>query len=289
MSEPFRVPRVLHDKRWLLAGMLLAFSGCAGFESAGEFTRGRQTMMRGDNEGALAYFQNVARADPKFVARGGALAESIWTYVGRAQYLSGKLPEAREALEKGLALHQDDHMGRLYLGLVLARLPAAPAKTTGFSIQDISFALREGVATERVAALARERGIAFDLSKETENQLRKAGADTRLLDEIRKVRAEQSSKNEPQTGRAAKELTTALSGLRDDLNNFTANSPQGRFWDPGALIRTEIRNGLTLLAARQAEWSKIIASGEWVGQTLEEEIDRARRDEADSYRRDRSR
>jgi hypothetical protein len=102
------------------------------------------------------------------------LWESIWTYLGRAHYQAEKFAAAREALGKGLAQHSSDHMGRLYLGLTLARLPAAPAKTAGLSVQDISFALREGVEAERVAALARERGITFELNKEAESQLRKA-------------------------------------------------------------------------------------------------------------------
>jgi hypothetical protein len=217
------------------------------------------------------------------------LWESIWTYVGRAHYQAGKYPEAREALEKGLAQHNSDNMGRLYLGLTFARLPAAAAKTSALSVQDVSFALREGVEAERVAALARERGVTFDVTRDIENQLRKAGADTRLVDEIKKIRAATASKSENQTARAAKELTGALTGLRDDLNTFLANSPQGRFWDPGSALRTEIRNGLTLLSAREPDWSRIVANGEWLGQKFEEEIDRARRDEAQSYRLERSR
>ena len=279
----------MYANRWLIAATVLAFSGCAGVESAGEFTRGRQAMLRADNETALGYFQAVAKADPKYVARGGPLRQSIWTYIGRVQYQSGKLAEARDSLEKGLALQKDDQLGRLYLGLVLARLPAVPVKSAGFSVQDISFALREGVEAERVAVLARERGITFELNKETEGQLRKAGADARLLEEIRKIRAETSRNAEPQTARAASELTTALTGLRDDLNDFTANSTQGRFWDPGAPIRTEIQNILARLAARQPDWNQIIPTGEWVGQKLETEVDRARRNEADSYHRERSR
>jgi tetratricopeptide (TPR) repeat protein len=268
---------------------LLALSGCSGFESAGEFTRGRLALVRGDANGALGSFQRVASAEPQYVARNGPLWESIWTYIGRAHYQTGKFTEARDSLEKAVAQQNGDHMGRLYLGLTLTRLPAAPAKTTALSVQDVAFALREGVEAERVAALARERGITFEVNKETENQLRKAGADTRLVDEIKKIRAVTAGKNENQTARAANELTTALTGLRNDLNTFMANSPQGRYWDPGGTIRTEIGNGLTLLSGRELDWSKIVSNGEWLGQKLEEEIDRARRDEAESFRRERTR
>ena len=272
--------------RLLIAVALLALSGCAGYESAGEFTRGRLALVRGDPNGALGNFQSVANAEPQFVARNGPLWESIWTYIGRAHYQSGKYPEAKDALEKGLAQQKGDHMGRLYLGLTLARLPVAPAKSTGFSVQDIVFALGEGIESERVAALARERGVAFDLSREAEGQLKKAGADARLLDEIKKIRAETAGKSEPQTARAAKELAVALAGLRDDLDTFLANSPQGRFWDPGGELRKEIRNGIALLSARDRDWKKIIANGEWLGENLEEEIDKAREDESKDTRRD---
>ena len=275
--------------RLLIAVAWLALSGCAGFESAGEFTRGRLALVRGDPSGALGNFQSVAAAEPQFVARNGPLWESIWTYIGRAYYQSGKYPEAKDALEKGLAQQKGDHMGRLYLGLTLARLPVAPAKSTGFSVQDIVFALGEGIESERVAALARERGVAFDLSREAEGQLKKAGADARLLDEIKKIRAETAGKNETQTARAAKELAVALAGLRDDLDTFLANSLQGRFWDPGGELRKEIRNGIALLSARDQEWKKIIVNGEWLGQKLEEEIDKARDDESAANRRDRLR
>jgi tetratricopeptide (TPR) repeat protein len=270
------------------AFIVLAFFGmaaCAGFEAAGEFTRGRQALMRGDAD-ALGYFQRVASSDPKYVVTSGPLTESIWTYIGRVHYQAGKYPEAREALEKALAQSPGDHMGRLYLGLTLARLPAP--KSTALSAQDISFALREGVEGERVAALARERGVSFDVNREAESQLRKAGADTRLIDEIKKLRAS-SAKTESNPARALKELTAALTGLRDDLNAFLSNSLQGRFWDPGSVLRTDLKTGLGLLAAREPDWNKIISNGEGLGQKFEEEIDRARRDEADSLRRERSR
>ena len=183
--------------------------------------------------------------------------------------ISGKYPEAKDALVKGLAKQKGDHMGRLYLGLTLARLPVAPAKSTGFSVQDIVFALGEGIESERVAALARERGVAFDLSREKRRaRLKKAGADARLLDEIKKIRAETAGESETQTARAAKELAVALAGLRDDLDTFLANSLQGRFWDPGGELRKEIRNGIALLSARDRDWKKIIANGEWLGENF---------------------
>jgi tetratricopeptide (TPR) repeat protein len=45
----------------------------------------------------------------------------VWNYVGRAQYHTGKLLEARQSLERALSVYQDDHFARLYLGLTRAR------------------------------------------------------------------------------------------------------------------------------------------------------------------------
>jgi tetratricopeptide (TPR) repeat protein len=272
-------------KRLLRAAALMALCGCAAFEIQSEFNRGRQALIRGDANESRTYFESVAATDPNFRSNDAPFREGIWTYIGRSLYQSGQYAQAKVALEKALAQHSDDDIGRLYLGLTLARLPAAPAKSTAFSAQDISFALHEGIEPERVAALARERGVAFDVSSDAENQLRKAGADTRLLDELKKIRAETRSKNEIDSAGAVKELFAALTGLRDNLSQFIATTTQGKFWDPGGELQKEIGNSLALLGARNPDWSKIIASGEWLGQKLEEEIDRARRDESENFRR----
>jgi tetratricopeptide (TPR) repeat protein len=192
-------------KRLLAAMALLWFCGCAAFETAGEFSQGRQALLRGDASDSLAYFERVAATDPNY--RSGDLP-GIWTYIGQAQYRSGKYAEAKASLEKALAQHSDDGMARLYLGLTLAR-------------------------------------------------------------------AASSGKNGNQSAQAVKELTAAFTGLRDNRSQFIATSPRGN-WDPGGDMQKEIRNGLTLLGSRNPDWSQIISSGEWVGQRLEGEIDRAR-------------
>jgi len=103
--------------------LLLAFmSACgAGFQTAGDVAQGRQAMFRGDYQGALGYFQAAAQADPNYV-HGTELRAGVLSYVGRAQYLTGDLAQARQTLERGLAQHRGDNVARLYLGLTLARL-----------------------------------------------------------------------------------------------------------------------------------------------------------------------
>ena len=87
--------------------------------------------------------------------------------------------------------------------------------------------------------------------------------------------------------RGLKEIESGLRGLHDwlDYVNQYAAFSYGQYWDPVREIRTEIQNTLTMISGRNIDWQKLIASGEWVGRKMEEEIDIARRQEA----RDRSR
>jgi len=82
---------------------------------------GRQALLKNQPDVASTYFQHVAETDPNYVIRHGGFQEGVWTYVGRAQYLTGNLPEARQSLEKALSRDKDDYLARLYLGLTLAR------------------------------------------------------------------------------------------------------------------------------------------------------------------------
>jgi len=90
---------------------------------------------------------------------------------------------------------------------------------------------------------------------------------------------------ENQLGRATKEITAALTALRDSLNETIAHSTQGLFWDTSGEIRSQIQNALPLLSAREPDLQKIVSAGEWIGRKLEEEIDLARRDEREDLRR----
>ncbi len=56
----------------------------------------------------------------------------VWNYLGRASYDSGKLPEARRALERALARNDQEYFASPYLGLALARL-ATGNKAAEFS------------------------------------------------------------------------------------------------------------------------------------------------------------
>jgi len=278
-------------KKWWVCGpgLLLIIAGCATLESGGQFASGRRALMSGDYAVALTYFEPIAKRDPNYVAPFTSFRGSIWTYLGRAQYQSGKLSEAKDSLERALSQIPDDSVAKLYLALTNLRLQTTEKATNPFTLQDISFALRERIEPKRVTALVRERGVAFDLTADAESQLRKAGADDLLLNEIKQIRAEASKRrkaNESQLGQSTKELAAAFTGIRDQLDYLNRTR---MFWDPNKEIRSQIQTGLTLLSAPQPDWQKVFSTGEWVGQKLEEEIDLVRREETQELRRQQQR
>ena len=258
--------------RWL--GLLFIIAGCATLESGGAFLSGRQALMRGDTATALSYFEQIANHDPNYVSPFPSFKESIWTYLGRAQYESGKLVDAKGSLERALSQIPDDSVAKLYLGLTNVRRQTTEKVTDPFTLQDITFALRERIEPKRVAVLAHERGIAFDLTAESERQLKKAGADDFLLNEIKKIRGESIKRreaSESQLREARKELAAAFAGIREQLD-YLDSTATGIFWDPDKQIRSQTQTALSLLSAPQPDWQKILSTGEWVGQKLEEEI-----------------
>ncbi len=180
---------------------------CVSFQVAGEIQTGRQALLINKPDVALAHFQRAAEMDPNYIMGFGVFQEGVWTYVGRANYATGKLPEARQALERALSRYQDDNLARLYLGLAVAR---------------------DG---------DRQRGL--------------------------------------------KEIEGGMRGIYDWLEYITQahRFSFGRFWDPRREIRSEIQGGLAMISGKDIDWQKLIASGEWVGAKMEDEIDRARRDE----------
>jgi tetratricopeptide (TPR) repeat protein len=106
----------------LLALSLVIFlSACATVEDAGQIASGRQALFTGNYPAALSYFQSAAQTNPNAVY-GATLRLGVFTYLGQAQYLNGRYPEARQSLQKALSMHPADNVARLYLGLTQARL-----------------------------------------------------------------------------------------------------------------------------------------------------------------------
>ena len=266
-----------------LSLVLLFLLSCAGLGTQSEFLAGRQALLRGEPDNARSYFDRVAQSDPRFVSNEVSPPRSIWTYIGRADYNAGRYAQAESAFEKAVGQLKDDYIAQLYLALTRLRPPEPSVSSKAFSLQEVTYALREGIDPKRVATLARERGVAFDLNKETETQLETAGANNSLLEELKKIRAENTKgirATDARRSQAAKELTDALTGLREWLVYTISYTSQGQFWDPSERIRNQLQLCLKMLDARPPDWDALIANAEWVGSMFEEESDRARRDEA---------
>jgi tetratricopeptide (TPR) repeat protein len=194
---------------WIICMLLSA--GCTAFQVAGQVQSGRGALLINQPEHALPYFQEAAQNHPDYIFHEQQFGESVWTYLGRTQYMLGRLPEARQSLERALSVYKDDVLARIYLGLTLIRSDD------------------------------RSRGL--------------------------------------------KELESGLRALHELLDYLNASDPLGAFWDPTREMRKEIDNDLGMISTRDIDWQKLIASGEWVGRRMEDEIDKVRRDKEERRRR----
>ena len=105
-----------------LFSLFVFLAACTSLQSGGELQYGRQALLEGNNETALGHFYGAAQKDPNYVyATGSSPKQSVWSYVGRSEYLTGRLPQARQTLERALASNREEDIARLYLGLTLAR------------------------------------------------------------------------------------------------------------------------------------------------------------------------
>jgi tetratricopeptide (TPR) repeat protein len=99
---------------------LVFLFGCTSMKAGSEVAYGRRALLGGDNETALGYFQSALQVDPTY-KYGTAYQQGLLSYVGRTEYLTGRLPQARETLQKSLAVNKDEDIARIYLGLTLIR------------------------------------------------------------------------------------------------------------------------------------------------------------------------
>ena len=106
-----------------LLSLFVFLAGCTSLLAGGDVQSGRQALLAGNNEAALGYFSSAANRDPNYIyATGSSPKQSVWSYVGRSEYLTGRFPQARQTLERALASRNtDEDIARLYLGLTLAR------------------------------------------------------------------------------------------------------------------------------------------------------------------------
>ncbi|HTN69803.1 MAG TPA: hypothetical protein VMO00_01810 [Methylomirabilota bacterium] len=93
------------------------------------------------------------------------------------------------------------------------------------------------------------------------------------------------ARSDDQSG-GLKEIESGMKGLHDWLEYMNTSRPFTSYWDPQREIRSELEGDLAMISGKDIDWPKLIASGEWVGQKMEEEIDKVKRDELQRYRQD---
>src|SRR5262245_34703931 len=119
--------KATHFLPWLWLSVLLC--ACAATRGAGDVVKGREGLLAGNYQAALGYFQAAEQADPNYIY-GAELREGVSSFLGRAQYLTGNYPQARQTLQKALSQHRTDNVARLYLGLTYYRLGDQKAALT---------------------------------------------------------------------------------------------------------------------------------------------------------------
>lgn len=268
----------------LFLPVLVLFSACATFDVSGDIQSGRRALINGEPQVALAHFERVAKSDPKHISTISPLSEAVWTYLGRTHYAMRNLPEARKSLEQALSHYPQDPLAKLYLGLTLIRQQNEQAVIKPFSLDELVYALNEGVSPERVAALIRQRGISFQSTGAAESALKKVGANDQLIREIKGIGAAQKG---PMAlgGQGIKEVETGMKELHVWLEQIPQNTSYGQFWDPGREIRSQLESNLRMISAGKIDTEKLLAGGEWIGLKIEQEADVARRDEREHDRR----
>jgi tetratricopeptide (TPR) repeat protein len=122
-----RKEKIMKTRHLLRVSLILALlSGCATIQGSTDVSSGRQALFEGNYQAALSSFQTAAQTDPNYIY-GSELREGVWSFLGRAQYLTGNYAQARQTLDRSLSLHRGDNVARLYLGLTLVRLGDRPA------------------------------------------------------------------------------------------------------------------------------------------------------------------
>jgi hypothetical protein len=85
--------------------------------------------------------------------------------------------------------------------------------------------------------------------------------------------------------RGLKDIQSGMQGLHDWLEYMERSRPFTAYWDPLREMRSELEKNLAMISGKDIAWDQLIASGEWIGKRMEEEIDNVRRDERREFER----
>jgi tetratricopeptide (TPR) repeat protein len=89
--------------------------------------------------------------------------------------------------------------------------------------------------------------------------------------------------------RGLKELEGGFKGLGNWLEYVDQNVSRGYFWDPGGTIRSQIRQDLKMISSKDVNWNELVASGERLGQQVEERVNQVKTREIRESGRNRGR
>jgi tetratricopeptide (TPR) repeat protein len=233
---------------------------------------GRAALLDGQPQMAEAHFRRVVEADPDYVVDWSLFRVGIWTYLGRAYYDAGKFAEARQALLQALKRHESDSMARLYFGMTLLRTKAPAASDKPLTFNEVLYALKEGVASKRVTALVKERGVNFDLTAEAEKEIKRAGAEDELVQLIRSSTTKRGTTVQGAAQQGLKETERALREIQNWQNRITSGE-SGRNWDRRKKIRSQVQISLKTIAVKRTNQPEFLEGLESVGKAIEEEIE----------------
>jgi tetratricopeptide (TPR) repeat protein len=96
----------------------LLFAGCASVSVSREIFSGRQALRLDKPTEAVRHFEAASHLDPDYVTGFTRLNIGVWTYLGRAYYESGEKDKALASLNRAKATFSNDHLARVFLGLV---------------------------------------------------------------------------------------------------------------------------------------------------------------------------
>jgi hypothetical protein len=74
-----------------------------------------------------------------------------------------------------------------------------------------------------------------------------------------------------------REMERGLKGLHDWIEHENSRDPVTAFWDPRSEIRKAIGDVVAVISGNKADRQKLIAAAEWIGQSMEDEIEQVRR------------
>jgi tetratricopeptide (TPR) repeat protein len=116
----------------------------------------------------VGYLRQAAETDPSYRIH-YALPGSVLAYLGRAYYEAGNYADARRVLERALSLEKNDHLARLYLGLVLARTGDQPSGR-----REIESGLKGIYDDLDSLASTPYRGLYWDPTKQIRSEIQRA-------------------------------------------------------------------------------------------------------------------